>query len=66
MVMLAVPIMEEIYRYLEYGWEWKTICKIINFKHGNCFEIDELQKLYNNNFGIYRELKKLASGEDSY
>ncbi len=39
--------MEEIHRYLyEYCWEWRTICKVINFKYGYLFEIYELEKIY--------------------
>ncbi len=58
MILLSMPVMEEINRYLDYCWEWKTICKVINFKHGYDFEIFEIEELYYDNLGRYMEYKK--------
>lgn len=48
--MLPPAVMDEIQRYLyEYCWEWRTICKVINFKFGYLFEIDEIEKMFRGN-----------------
>ena len=66
MILLSMPVMDEISRYLEYGWEWKTICKVINFKHRFDFEIFEIQRLYFDNIERYRELKSEAAKNELF
>lgn len=61
MILLPTPVMDEISRYLDYAWEWKTICKIINFRHGYDFEIFELERIYRDNHQRFRELKALKA-----
>ena len=57
MILLSMPVMEEISRFLDYGWEWRTICKVINFKHCHNFEIFEMEELYLNSLEKYNEYK---------
>ena len=60
-ITLPPAIMEEIQRYLyEYYWEWRTICKIINIKHGYMFEIDEIEEIFGNNLKKLLNKSKLA------
>ncbi len=66
MILLSMHVMEEINRYLNYGWEWKTICKVINFKHGYDFEIFEIEELFYQNLGKYREYKKQTEQGDGF
>jgi hypothetical protein len=66
MLLLSIPVMNEISRYLEYGWEWKTICKVINFKHSLEFEIYEIEGLYFINQKRFRELKAVAANNDLF
>jgi hypothetical protein len=66
MLLLSVPVMDEISRYIIYGWEWKTICKVINFKHSFDFEIFEIEKLYYDNLRRYKDLKRSAEENDLF
>lgn len=46
-IMLPLSILEEIRRYLmDYAWEWRAICKVINLKHGYSFEPENIEKVY--------------------
>ena len=45
--MLPPPVIREIHRYLhENHWEWRTVCKVINYKYGYRFEIFELEDIF--------------------
>lgn len=61
MLLLSVLVMEEISRYVDYGWEWKTICKVINFKHSFDFDIFEIEKFYYENIRRFKDLKNLEA-----
>lgn len=66
MLLLSVPVMDEISRYIEYGWEWKTICKVINFRHNFDFEIFEIERLFYDNLKRYRELKRASDSNEVF
>jgi len=49
---LPLNVLEEIRRYsMDYAWQWRMICKIINLKHGYNFEPEDMEKLYRLNLG---------------
>jgi len=59
---LPLHVLEEIRRYsMDYAWEWRMICKIINLKHGYEFEVEEMEKLYKHNLDCIFERPKSRS-----
>lgn len=46
-MVLPLHVLEEIHRYLtDYAWEWRTISKVINYKHGYNFEPDSMERIF--------------------
>ena len=46
-MILPLNVLDEIHRYLtDYAWEWRTICKVINYKHGYHFEPNRMARIY--------------------